>query len=549
MDIANTLRRGLCAAATGAWRRRGVRSRFAWGLGALALASTAAAEPTVIHTTKTQFQIPFEFEADRLAEVGGREVVLFVSRDGAEWTRGGQSGLSDAFVGYAADDDGRYLFALRVRTDQNTLIPAGPMRPSLTVVVDRTAPTLAVSLLSAGQRPRVVWHSDDPHLDPATLRMEYSRDGATWRPLDVAPAASGQAAAPETVEGQTLLVRAEIADAAGNVGRATASARVQSAARVIAEAAAEPEAAAPAGGLPQIRPGKVEDRDAVIEELTGRPVAAAPMQPLRPVASPTLPAPTLPSLPTPIVPTPQQAMVASHAAPRLPRPSEPLASPMTAEAPPQAYDMQSRLGLDGVVRVNTLAFGIEYALQQVGHSGVRQVDAYITEDDGGRWFYFGRDADAVSPLDITVPREGRYGFAFRVQNGAGVAMVPPQPGDRPDVRVEVDTTAPTIAGLAATPSPQTDGELLIQWQASDRQLAETPIALSWAATPDGPWAPLAGGLENAGSHRWQVPATIPPAVHIRIEVADACGNIATRATPQPVVVDFSRPSLKVLGVR
>ena len=230
------------------------------------------------------------------------------------------------------------------------------------------------------------------------------------------------------------------------------------------------------------------------------------------------------------------------------RQSRPHSSPTLAEALEQDPSFSS-LAAGGPVRVNSLAFEIEYALQEVGRSGIRQVDGYITEDNGRHWFHYGRDTDSQSPFQISVPREGRYGFSFRVQNGAGVAAHPPQPGETPDVRVEVDVTPPTVRLLGVTPvGGQGSGQVQISWHADDRELAAGPIAMHWAETAAGPWNLIASEITNTGRYVWHVPSNMPPTVLVRLTATDVCNNAVATTTPQPVVVDFSQPSLRVLHV-
>ena len=552
------------------------RSRLAARLVALAaacgLAGTAASAAEPIHTPETQFNIPFEFDAARLEAVGAREVVLFARHAGGRWTRSGQCGLGESFLTYTAEDDGRYDFALRVRTAENELVPAGPFVPSLAVVVDRTAPSLAISLLTGdGQRPRVVWHSDDSHLDLASLQVETSTDGVQWAPLKIRAAASGQAEPPVPPEGLPLMVRAAVADYAGNIGRATASSGLPTAARTMQITPATRPAVTP---QPQAIAGPVMKPAAPRATPARRPLsevnpfadssAAADIASVEAAAPPAATPPAAAPQPaTPQVSEPGRSVLGvktvSLASPAAP-PAESVATsnvPQTIAAQPGARPAPKQPGVSpsytaqpsGTVRVNSLEFSIAYALHSVGASGVRQVDAYITENDGVNWFHYGRDEDAVSPLDIAVPREGRYGFSFRVQNGAGITTDPPQPGDRPDVRVEVDATPPTARLLAVEPiGGSSSGTVQIRWNATDRELTAQPILLEWAETPAGPWTPVTSPLENGGRYQWQVPDAMPPSVLVRLTATDVCGNTTQTTTPQPIVVDFSQPSLRVLQV-
>ena len=546
------------------------------GLPAVDAAPTTAVSDTPaapqIHTTKTRFRIPFEFDTARLAQAGGREVLLYVSRDGATWTRAGSCPLDRTHLEYVAETDGDYRFGLKVRTESDTLIPDGPVTESLAVTVDRVVPTLAISLSDAGDQPAISWHARDDRLDPATLSLELSRDGLSWTPVAVPAAARGQVQPAVAGDGE-LMVRASVADRAGNVGRASATMQLGEASLAIAPSA-RPGSPAYPGTQPR-------DPSLARRQLQQARLAARSLREVNPLAD-TTEADDLASLTgsggLDVRPGASSALPSSRGLPSglssglasglaqpksaVPTQTVSLSQPadqldLVAEAPqpePTARPADSYQPLsDETVRVNSLRFAIAYALQQVGHSGVRQVDAYITEDAGGHWFHYGADADATSPMTIAVPREGRYGFAFRVQNGAGVSVHPPQPGERPDVSVLVDATPPRVQLTAVEPVGGADsGTIRIVWTASDRELPARPIELEWASDPAGPWTAIASAQPNAdsqgGRYRWSVEPSIPPAVYVRVRATDTCGNAAESATPQPVVVDFSQPSLRVLRV-
>ncbi len=75
--------------------------------------------------------------------------------------------------------------------------------------------------------------------------------------------------------------------------------------------------------------------------------------------------------------------------------------------------------------------------------GTKNVELYLTENGGEKWFHYGTDQDASSPMEVEVPGDGTYGFTIRVRNDMGLAEIPPQPGEHPDLTVTVDQTPPT----------------------------------------------------------------------------------------------------------
>jgi hypothetical protein len=199
--------------------------------------------------------------------------------------------------------------------------------------------------------------------------------------------------------------------------------------------------------------------------------------------------------------------------------------------------------------VNTRRFQLGYKLDDVGPSGVGGVDLYITQDAGRKWYRYGEDADRTSPMEVQVPQDGEYGFAVRVRSGAGLGYEPPTPGEPPSILVVVDQTAPTLELL---PVQQGQGPALnqvqIRWRTSDAHPSDKPISLYYAPTPQGPWELISGWRADTGSFAWQVGPGAPAQFYVRVLARDAAGNITKAETPQPIVVDLSRPSARIVDV-
>jgi hypothetical protein len=226
-------------------------------------------------------------------------------------------------------------------------------------------------------------------------------------------------------------------------------------------------------------------------------------------------------------------------------------SPEPANAPrefsPQAA---SSLPADGqAVLINRLAFPLAYDVESVGPSGVREVVPYVTRDGGNTWEAWGRDPDNRSPLDVVVAGEGVYGFRIVVINNDGQSNEPPQRGDDADVWVRIDATAPS-ARITAAPygvGPEA-GLLNIQWEASDENLAENPVTLSFAENPAGRWTTIAAGLPNDGSYHWRVEPHVPQQVYLRLEVRDKAGNVGVHQLREPINVNGLRPKAHIRGI-
>jgi hypothetical protein len=91
-------------------------------------------------------------------------------------------------------------------------------------------------------------------------------------------------------------------------------------------------------------------------------------------------------------------------------------------------------------------------------------------------------------------------------------------------------------------------KLLLRWIAQDENLAERPISLWYGANPNGPWQPISGGIENSGSYVWSLPQGVPSKLYFRIEVRDVAGNVQRLDTVEPLLIDLSKPTARIIDV-
>jgi hypothetical protein len=208
---------------------------------------------------------------------------------------------------------------------------------------------------------------------------------------------------------------------------------------------------------------------------------------------------------------------------------------------------------------------IDYEVTKYGPSGVKSVELYVTRDDGRNWLRCDGEDNINAPapvesrgapgslkrsLTVELQADGPYGFYLIVKSGAGLGKPPPQNGiDVPQIRIEVDTTAPKADLFEPRPHPTRRDSLVLSWTASDNKLGPTPITLQWAERPDGDWQPIGGGeLPNTGEYVWQVPSNVPPHVYLRLLVRDMAGNESVAQTAQPVLVDLNEPEVKPIQI-
>jgi hypothetical protein len=217
--------------------------------------------------------------------------------------------------------------------------------------------------------------------------------------------------------------------------------------------------------------------------------------------------------------------------------------------------------------INVTSFKLAFEVEDKGPSGVGKADVYVTRDDGRTWQTWHTVEKPESPLVIDLAKkgnkdvEGIYGIKVVLQSGAGLARETPKPGELPDLRIDVDTTAPTLHVLAPVPDRSQKDTLLLRWQATDRNLANDPITLEWSEGPKGPWFPIATAeaigsspgalkrLPNTGSYAWHVPPTFPShKVYLKVTARDVAGNVAEVVPVEPVTVDLNKPAAVKLNI-
>lgn len=562
-------------------------------IAAVALPPTGRAEDrlsaqTPIYWRQTRFLVPFEIQS---RQDGGEvaKVELHVSDDrGKTWKLAGTTTPTESKFLYSAPRDGEYWFDVTTIDRQGKVRGDTAHAPGLKVVVDTAPPRLEFDAWrgSAGELVGR-WKADDPHLDRNSLVVEYQLDGdGPWQQLAVSGVGDGEPSsyASESTwwigagEGP-LTLRAKILDRAGN------SVATQAVAR----------AAAPESAAPRLRQdvAKPAPRTVVTASETAR----------RPTDSTNSSGPSLPrqwpadnSLN--VYPTRNRRAAGSAADADSNRPGSSPAwhhreqdreaglsqdaargdaglgsasdvagglGPRAAGSRMPATTVSSRgegsrrrgpSPLDfGLVpagerprMVNSRSFELEYEVESVGASGIAKVELWGTRDGGLTWSQLALDEDNRSPLDVTLDQEGIYGFAIVVESGSGVGTPPPKSGDLPEVWVGVDLTPPA-AVITNTEMSDEGGEITIHWQAEDDLLEPRPIALLYGEHPNGPWKPIAAGLENTGSYRWRLDNRLPDQIYVRLEVTDEAQNVTANVTPQPVSLDRQRPSARFRAVR
>jgi hypothetical protein len=198
--------------------------------------------------------------------------------------------------------------------------------------------------------------------------------------------------------------------------------------------------------------------------------------------------------------------------------------------------------------VNSTKISLNYDVDNVGKSGVSAVELWMTRDGEG-WNQEQTQNKREPPFVFEVVGEGRYGFTLIARSGVGMGDPPPRRGDPPQIWVEVDTTKPVVRLEKTEVGKGADaGKLTILYKASDRNIIDRPITLSYAEKPDGEWKPIIKSEDNTGRYVWQMPADVPYQLYVRVEAIDKAGNVGADETAQPVAVDLSQPKVRVIDV-
>jgi hypothetical protein len=202
--------------------------------------------------------------------------------------------------------------------------------------------------------------------------------------------------------------------------------------------------------------------------------------------------------------------------------------------------------------VNHRSFRLEYALENVGPSGVEKIAVWVWH--ASRWQRYGEAVPARGHATITVPADGRWGFTLIPYSGIGRAQPSPGVGDQPQVWVEVDTETPRVsidsadAGFfnASRKEPR-QATVRLGYHCSDAHLKPYPASISYAASADGPWTELSSGLEAEGIFEHALEG-LPHQFYLRVLAEDEAGNVG-QAVSGLIKADVKIPRVGELKVK
>ena len=162
-----------------------------------------------------------------------------------------------------------------------------------------------------------------------------------------------------------------------------------------------------------------------------------------------------------------------------------------------------------------------------------EVQLFVHTDDSPQWEHHKSAKPDAGSFEFSAPADGHYWFSVRSVDKRGN----PHPGGpmQPGLRVCVDTQPPH---LDLTGSWNPDGDVVLQWHATDAQIVASSLKLAYREGPTADWqqfvidaqAPPNNGTECRGESRWW-PDTDAEMIHVRGEVFDEAGNSTVRHLP------------------
>ncbi len=199
---------------------------------------------------------------------------------------------------------------------------------------------------------------------------------------------------------------------------------------------------------------------------------------------------------------------------------------------------------------NSKSFSLEYSVDNDPGAPIESVELWGTTDSGQTWERWGIDPDRESPFDIMVENEGLFGFRMVIIGANGLASNRPRNGDNADAWIHVDTEQPRVKITSALYGKGSEaGSLVIDYQAIDDYFPDRPIALSYSATPNGPWTMIQSGIRNNGRYVWPSDPSLPATIYLRIQAFDSAGNVGTHRLDLPINVEGIVPRGRIQGFR
>lgn len=521
--------------------------------------SAAPGMPELVRTKHRTFAIPFRLpkSQDPDADAAPQKIVLDASKDlGGSWQPAGEAGPATGSFTYTAEADGEYWFRLRAVDRKGRM--RGGAGPDMRVLVDAAGPRLAARVWKGADGEIVCRYAavdDSLRLESVTFEYRGPADPG-WKPLATEPILSRES--PAHVVGEeiwwagekvtALTVRITVADGSGN--RTTKQFALEPTDPHVDQTALAREL-----GVPPL-PTAGADSGAVAVAATPATTAAAP------TGGETWAPETAPgwsdqpphqagddgtaSGRSVLVKRTGSAAALVPRAEAAPRADTGGHDPLAAAAAGQPLEYRGK----PLHMAKSRRFSWEYEAQNRMPGATRvRAELWTTRDGGVTWQRSAVDTDGRSPIDVQLPATGLYGVRLEMVADVPDAGDGPRSGDVPEAWLGVDDEPPQAELLGVTRDPHAPGVLIIRYTARDPLLGPQAARLLYSPNAEGPWATIADGLASQGEHRWQPDRAVPARVYVRIEVADAAGNVGAASSTEAITVAAPRVVGKLGGLR
>ena len=549
--------------------------------------------PELIRTKHLVFSIPFRLPAKPSPDSAPQRVTLSVSKDqGGTWEQASEASPSAGSFTYRATADGEYWFRLRSVDAKGRT--RGGEGPDMRVLVDAAGPQVAARVWKGADGEIVCRYAaidDSVRLD--SLTFEYrGKDDAGWKKIAAVGILARESPAHMVGEEiwwagekvETMIVRIAISDSAGN--KTTRDFSLEPTDPGIDQAALSKELGAmplPTQEIPMHSQGPSMLASAPASGSLARQTPAAGVMPSHWTAE-TATAWPPEALGGNSTITPQSVLIKrvgsgdlSGLGPQIAAqdaqrpeslPANGLQLPTgvatqnpeagTATPPAFASGIGARSGRQSLeyrgkslqlIRSRRFAWDYEFQSDRPDTDPIR-VELWSTRDGGVTWQCSAIDDDDKSPINISLPAGGLYGFRLEVVPNIADPEGGPRSGDMPDSWVGIDDEPPQVELIEVTRTKTGEpGGILLRYTSHDQLLVPRSGRLLYSPNMDGPWATIAESVETQGEYRWQPARSVPARVFVRVEATDAAGNVGSATSGEKVSLSTSRVIGKLGGVR
>ena len=529
--------------------------------------TSSAALPDLVRTKQRAFSIPFRLPPAKSPDAAPQRVVLSVSTDlGVTWSQAGEAAPDAGAFTYRAEADGEYWFQLRAIDAKGR--SRGGAGPDIRVLVDAAGPKIAARVWKGADGEIVCRYAAvDDSLRVDSLSIEYRGKGDQgWKKIKAEGVLSRES--PAHLVGEEiwwageqvdmLTVKIAIADSSGNntvrqftleptdpqvdqaaLARELGAPPLPGEEGIAASGPSRPTAAASSFGVPETARSILTPSPALPAPAGGwSPEPAAPWAAEAPRSAETRTMPEAQSSAPGVRPAATTG-IAARTVGTGPGSTQPAGGP-----PPTEYRGKP------LQLVNSRRFAWDYEFKaDQSDTGPMRIELWSTRDGGVTWQRTAVDDDTQSPIQVTLPAAGLYGFRLDIVPDLPDIASGPQPGEQPDCWLGVDDEPPTVELIEATRAkPGEPIGMVIRYAAHDQMLVPKSVRLAFAPQAEGPWTTIAENLDTQGEYRWQPPRTTPTKVHVRVEATDAAGNVGVATSPGPVLTATARVVGKLGGV-